>query len=211
MRGSGPRPWACSQESRTNPLGDPPGPARPPWGAGAGAPSRPVSFRLWGPLRKVDEGGRWPEHGASWREVGGHGAPPSCHPVPSRPASPRLPGPLSSSAPKGPGRGPEPGVRGGPPGVTGTVPSEGLWDRGGLNPARARVLRTLPVAENRLPLARRGVRGMTGPVGRGYRAPRSNENTCRARCGTPAGVQLTPGVRVLYAIFLDSARVTHFP
>lgn len=140
MRGSGPAPVLLlpgelliprrapsSQESCTNPVGDPPGPTRPPLGAGAGGPSWPLSFSPWGPLRKVDEGA------ASWREVGGSRSIPP-FPATLCPRSPRVaeshpvPGSRTALVLHAEGarmEGPQPEACGGHPGGNWNRPQQG--------------------------------------------------------------------------------------
>lgn len=127
--GQGGRPvWprAPAPRHRTNHSGDPPGPARAPgsWGWGPTTASfLPSSV----PPDGGGRGGRWPEHGASWREEGRSRSTPlpaalcprglrgtESHLVPDS-------GPLGSSTRRGRGGRTEPGPAGAGPHVTGTV------------------------------------------------------------------------------------------
>lgn len=117
-------PRAPAPRHRTNPSGDPPGPARPPgsWGWGPTTASfLPSSV----PPDGGGRGGRWPERGASWREGGRSRSTPlpaalsprglrgtESHPVPAS-------GPLGSSTRRGRGGRTEPGARGGRPACDG--------------------------------------------------------------------------------------------
>lgn len=147
----------------------------------------------------------WPENRASWQEVGwgGHGAPPPCHPllgshrVPSRPGRPVPAQILHVEGASMGGRGPEAHARA-VLGAIGTLPDKGIWGPRQIRCSRDELLFRLPlilsgssrhrcVKENRLTLARKGLREAVRPFGQDYKVPGTAAVCVCRKCGVVDG------------------------